>query len=70
MKIDKNFVLFVTGACSGLGRASATYFLKKGCKVAVTDVNGDKLEEMARTLTSISKEGNFLIKQCDVTKEH
>jgi NAD(P)-dependent dehydrogenase (short-subunit alcohol dehydrogenase family) len=41
-------VVVVTGAGSGIGRASALLFAKLGAKVHVADVNGDSAEAVAR----------------------
>ena len=47
MKIDKNFVIFITGGASGLGKAAAKHFLKQGCRVSVADVKREGLQEEA-----------------------
>src|SRR5580704_7108598 len=39
--------VLVTGAASGMGRATATVFAREGAKVAVTDVRADDAEAVA-----------------------
>src|SRR3954464_12706365 len=43
-------VVVVTGAGSGIGRASALLFAKLGAKVHVADVNGESAEAVAREI--------------------
>jgi len=38
-------VVFITGAASGMGRATARLFAEQGAKVAATDMNGPGVEE-------------------------
>lgn len=40
----------VTGAASGIGKALAHQFALSGARVALLDIDGDKLEEVARAL--------------------
>src|SRR4051794_41854015 len=43
-------VVVVTGAGSGIGRASALLFAKLGARVHVADVNGESAEAVAREI--------------------
>ncbi|MCA9509754.1 MAG: SDR family NAD(P)-dependent oxidoreductase [Myxococcota bacterium] len=43
-------VAFVTGAASGMGRATAALFAEVGARVAVTDVDGDAAERAAEAI--------------------
>jgi 3-oxoacyl-[acyl-carrier protein] reductase len=40
-------VAFITGAASGMGRAAAHVFAAEGVKVALADIRGDAVEEVA-----------------------
>src|SRR4051812_50205564 len=48
-------VVVVTGAGSGIGRASALLFAKLGAKVHVADVNGESAEAVAREIGGRAK---------------
>ena len=48
--------IFITGGASGIGRAVAIYFAKKGWFVTATDVNASGLEE---TLGLIDGDAKF-----------
>src|SRR3954451_5858609 len=48
-------VVVVTGAGSGIGRASALLFAKLGAKVHVTDVNGESADAVAREIGGSAK---------------
>ena len=50
----KGSVAFVTGAASGMGRATALVFAREGARVAAADVNREGLEA---TVREIEKEG-------------
>jgi NAD(P)-dependent dehydrogenase (short-subunit alcohol dehydrogenase family) len=48
----KDKVAIVTGAGSGIGRASALRFAEEGAKVAVVDIVSQKADETARKIES------------------
>lgn len=50
MKQFKGRVAVVTGAASGIGRATALRLAERGCALALADVNETGLEEVAKTL--------------------
>src|SRR5690606_26002284 len=43
-------IVLVTGAASGMGRATAQVFAQEGAKVVVTDVNAEQAESVARDI--------------------
>lgn len=43
-------VVFITGAAGGLGRAAAAEFARRGCRLALVDVNADSLAEAVSEL--------------------
>ena len=45
-------VCLVTGAGSGIGRATAIGFAQRGGKVVVSDVNGNSAEEVAAEIVA------------------
>ena len=42
MKLD-NLIVFVTGGASGLGEATVQYLVSKNCKVAIADMNEERM---------------------------
>ncbi|MGZ7441481.1 glucose 1-dehydrogenase [Paenibacillus macerans] len=46
-----NKVAIITGAAGGMGKADALLFAKEGAKVAITDMQEDKLQEVVREIT-------------------
>ena len=61
---DKTAV--VTGAGSGIGRASAIAFAKEGAKVMVSDINSKGGEETVQLINQFGGTAQFF--QCDVSK--
>ncbi|WP_127529457.1 SDR family NAD(P)-dependent oxidoreductase [Paenibacillus kobensis] len=51
-----NKVAIITGAAGGMGKADALLFAKEGAKVAITDLQEDKLQEVVREITEIGGE--------------
>lgn len=63
----KNKVIIITGASSGIGRATALHFASKGSKLVIAARSVDKLEEVR---SEIEKEGgDVLAVRCDVSLE-
>jgi NADP-dependent 3-hydroxy acid dehydrogenase YdfG len=46
-------VAVVTGAASGIGRATALRFANRGCRLALADIDRDGLESIAKELTEL-----------------
>ena len=59
-------VALVTGAASGIGRASALALAQVGAAVCVSDINGDGAAETAQQI--IDEGGTAISLRCDVTK--
>ncbi len=60
----KNKVAVVTGGASGLGRATVEKFAKRGCKVAIFDLNAEAGAELARDL-----DGDAIFCEVDVSED-
>jgi NAD(P)-dependent dehydrogenase (short-subunit alcohol dehydrogenase family) len=59
-------VAFVTGAASGIGRATAVAFATEGARVAILDLTEDALAETADAVRNAGAE--VLVIACDVSK--
>jgi NAD(P)-dependent dehydrogenase (short-subunit alcohol dehydrogenase family) len=59
-------VAFVTGAASGIGRATALAFAREGAGVVVADVSERANHETARMIEE--RRGRALVVRCDVTR--
>ena len=64
MKITKDLVFFITGGASGLGEATVRELHGLGARIAIADMNEERLQMLKDEL----KESVITIK-CDVTKE-
>jgi short-subunit dehydrogenase len=63
----KNKVVVITGASSGIGKATAIRFAEAGCKLVIAARNEAKLEDTAKIIQSLGAE--VLIISADVSKE-
>ena len=59
-------VAFVTGAASGIGRATAVAFATEGARVAILDLTADALAETADAVRNAGAQ--VLVIACDVSK--
>jgi NAD(P)-dependent dehydrogenase (short-subunit alcohol dehydrogenase family) len=59
-------VAFVTGAASGIGRATALAFAREGASVVVSDVSEQNVRDTARMIEELG--GRALAVGCDVTQ--
>ncbi len=64
MKITKDLVFFITGGASGLGEQAVREIHALGARVAVADMNEQRLELLKNDLKE-----RVLVVKCDVTKE-
>src|SRR5437879_4180085 len=59
-------VAFVTGATSGIGRATAIAFAQEGASAVVADISEEGIRETARLIEDVGNRA--LAVKCDVTK--
>ena len=62
-----NQVVLITGALTGIGRATAVAFADKGAKVVVSGRHDDKGQELANELRALGAEAEFV--RADVQNE-
>jgi len=60
-------VVLITGALTGIGRATAVAFANKGAKVVVSGRHDDKGQDLVAELRALGAEAEFV--RADVTKE-
>ena len=63
----KNQTILVTGALTGIGRATAIAFAKEGAKLVVSGRHDDKGQELVAALRSLGAEAEFI--KADVRHE-
>jgi NAD(P)-dependent dehydrogenase (short-subunit alcohol dehydrogenase family) len=68
MRSLDNRVAVVTGAASGIGRATALGLAAKGCTLAIADIDEHGLNETARSITALGREVSTHI--VDVADKH
>src|SRR4030081_911101 len=66
-RLMSNPVVLITGALTGIGRAAAVAFAKKGAKVAVAGRRDEAGKELVKELRSLGSEAEFI--KADVRKE-
>src|SRR4030081_3094261 len=66
-RLMSNPVVLITGALTGIGRAAAVAFAKKGAKVAVAGRRDEAGKELVKELRSLGSEAEFI--NADVRKE-
>ena len=59
----------VTGASSGLGKATAEVFVREGARVIVADINQRRAEAVAEELNGASRRKKAMAIRCDVAKK-
>jgi len=63
----KNKVVIITGASSGIGKATAIHFAKKGAKIVICARREERLKELKNYITKFNP--NCIYLKTDVTKE-
>ncbi|EMF44422.1 KR domain protein [Leptospira interrogans serovar Lora str. TE 1992] len=52
----KGKTVLVTGSASGLGKAMAEHFAKKGAKIVLSDISEEKLKEAEKDIKTLGTE--------------
>lgn len=63
----KGKTALVTGAAAGIGRAVAIRFAQYGAKVAILDLNEEKLEYVKKEIEAYTKD--VIALKCDISQE-
>ncbi len=58
--------ILITGAASGLGRATALRFARDGWSVCIADIHMERAEEVAQEIKALGSE--VLVARCDIRK--
>ena len=67
MKIVDGTVVVVTGGASGIGRACALEFARRGASVVIADIHEERIDETVGALTELGSHALGL--RCDVTSD-
>jgi NAD(P)-dependent dehydrogenase (short-subunit alcohol dehydrogenase family) len=67
MPSDSDGIALVTGAATGIGRATALAFAKAGCDVAISDINDGALQAVSREIEDMGRRS--LVQVADMGKE-
>lgn len=59
--------VLISGSGSGLGKAMAIHYAKKGAEVCISDINVEAGEEVARSIVDAGGKAFFI--ECDITKQ-
>lgn len=63
-------VVIITGAASGLGKATAILLAKEGAKLSIVDIDVKSLEEVKSEILDIKPEAEILQVEADVSDEN